>query len=96
MDKRRINFLINKELKKNELELKLILKHAKISSNIIDNRNKIRQNLNNKILLREKRFEKAKINSDLKLKRKIYLIRNRQMNRDIRDIETKLKKKSIY
>ena len=95
MDKKRIN-LFNKELKKNELELKLILKNAKIISNIIDNRNKIRQNLNNKILLREKRFEKAKINSDLKLKRKIYLIRNRQMNRDIRDIETKLKKKSIY
>ena len=92
MDKRRINFLINKELKKNELELKLILKHAKISSNIIDNRNKIRQNLDNKILLREKRLEKAKINSDLKIKRKIYLIRDRQMIRDIRDIETKFQK----
>ena len=92
MNRRRINLLINKELKKNQLELKLILKNAKITSNIIDNRNKIRQNLNNKILLREKRSEKAKINSDLKIKRKIYLIRNRQMIRDIRDIETQFQK----
>ena len=93
---RSINLSSNKEHMKNILETKLLLKSVKINSNLIDNRNKKRFNLHNKILLREKRLEKAKINSDLKIKRKAYDVRERHMNKDIRYIENKYKKLNPY
>ena len=91
MDTKRKDLLSNKERIKNDLEVKLLLKSAKINSNIINNRNIIRQNLYNKNILRGQRLEKAKINSNFKITRKINLIRNRQMSRDIRDIQNKYK-----
>ena len=96
MDQRRVNLLSNKERMKNDLEVKLLLKNAKININIINNRNRTRQNLHNKYLLREQRLEKAKINSDLKISRKINNIRNRHMSRDIKDIQNKYKSINPY
>ena len=46
MDKRRIDLLSNRERMKNELEVKLLLKSAKVNSNKINYRNKIRDHLN--------------------------------------------------
>ena len=77
MDTKRKDLLSNKERIKYDLEVKLLLKSAKINSNIINNRNIIRQNLYNKNILRGQRLEKAKINSNFKITRKINLIRNR-------------------
>ena len=90
MDNNKIDLLLsNNERKKNELEVKLILKRARANKNIINHRNQIRDNLYNKFLLREKRLKEAKINSEIKILRKIDLIRRRQMSRDIKDIEKK-------
>ena len=96
MDQRRVNLLSNLERMKIDLEVKLLLKNAKININIINNRNRTRENLHNKYLLREQRLEKAKINSDLKISRKINYIRNKHMSRDIKDIQNRYKSINPY
>ena len=87
MDTRRANLLSNRERMKNELEVKLLLKSAKINNNIINSRNKAREELHRKFKQREKRTEIARIASDLMKQNKINYIKNRQMSRDIRDIQ---------
>ena len=86
---RRSDLLSDRERKKNELEVKLILKNAKIKNNIIDSRNKARDELYKRFKKRENRLKDAKIISELLVLKKINSIKQRQMSRDIRDIKYK-------
>jgi len=86
---RRSDILSDRERKKNELEVKLILKNAKIKNNIIESRNKARDELYKRFKKRENRLKDAKIISELLVLKKINSIKQRQMSRDIRDIKYK-------
>ena len=86
---RRSDILSDRERKKNELEVKLILKNAKIKNNIIESRNKHRDELYKRFKKRENRLKDAKIISELLVLKKINSIKQRQMSRDIRDIKYK-------
>ena len=74
---------------KNDLEVKILLKSAKLNSNVINYRNQRREKLNNNFLKREEKLKNAKINSGIALLEKINLIKRKQMSRDIRDIQYK-------
>jgi len=86
---RRSDILSDRERMKNELEVKLILKNAKIKNNIINSRNKARDELYKRFKKRENRLKDAKIISELLVLKKINSIKQRQMSRDIRDIKYK-------
>ena len=86
---RRNDLLSDRERMKNELEVKLILKNAKIKNNIIESRNKARDELYQRFKKRENRLKDAKIISELLVLKKINSIKQRQMSRDIRDIKYK-------
>ena len=88
---RRSDVLSDRERMKNQLEVKLILKNAKIKNNIIDSRNKARDELYKRFKKRENRLKDAKIISELLVLKKINSIKQRQMSRDIRDIKYKFK-----
>ena len=89
MDTRRTDLLLKREKMKNDLEVKILLKSAKLNSNVINYRNQRREKLNNNFLKREERLKNAKINSGIAVLKKINLIKHRQMSRDIRDIQYK-------
>jgi hypothetical protein len=86
---RRSDILSDRERMKNLLEVKLLLKNAKIKNNIIDSRNKARDELYKRFKKRENRLKDAKIISELLVLKKVNSIKQRQMSRDIRDIKYK-------
>lgn len=71
----------------NNLEIKLLMKNIKRNNNIIEKRNKTRQEYRKRRVEREKKFEEVlkrnEINEDNK-KNKLY---KRQMTRDLKDIK---------
>ena len=89
MDTRRLNLLSQKEMAKNQLEVKLILKRAKTNNKIIESRNKAREEMHRKFKERENRLEIARIKSELMRLDKINKIKNRQMSRDVKNIKMK-------
>ena len=89
MDTRLLNLISEREIAKNQLEVKLILKRAKTNNKIIESRNKAREEMHRKFKERENRLEIARIKNELMRLDRINKIKNKQMSRDVKNIKNK-------
>ena len=71
----------------NNLEIKLLMKNIKKNNNIIEKRNKTRQEIRNRRKEREKRFEEVAKRNELNEKNKKNQLYKRRMTRDLKDIQ---------
>jgi hypothetical protein len=71
----------------NNLEIKLLMKNIKKNNNIIEKRNKTRQEIRNRRKEREKKFEEVLKRNELNENNKKNKLYKRQMTRDLKDIQ---------
>ena len=89
MNVQQIEKLSQEKLYKQNIEINLFLKNINIANNIIEYKNKSREEKYNRFKKKGKSFEIAKIKSELMKLEKINNINNKHMNNDIKYIENK-------